>query len=77
MAASYLAAPGTEAGPCAKSCQHIDCALTRAMAKAPCFYCKEAIGYETGFFSQVETVLRDKDDKIYAHSKCYQEILGK
>lgn len=67
MAASYLAAPGTHAGPCWHECQHTDCGLTRRMAYTPCQLCQEAIGYETGFYSEG----RDK----LIHRKCYLKQL--
>lgn len=50
MAAGQLWAPGTEDGPCADPCEHRDCASTRAMAEAPCSYCKKPIGYDRRFY---------------------------
>lgn len=72
MAASYLAAPGTDAGPCAEECQHTDCAETRQWAAQPCFYCQEAIGYERGFYSQPRSA---GGPFPLSHSTCYQEEL--
>lgn len=73
MAAGTLAAPGTQAGPCAEDCQHTDCAATRAMADAECAYCDEPIGYETRFYRVRE--IEESSPKyatrpIYAHARC-------
>lgn len=63
MAASSLAAPGTEYGPCADPCEHTDCAATRAMAARNCIGCAEEIGYDQRFFRE--------DDGSLLHMKCW------
>lgn len=50
MAAGRLPAPGTQYGPCEGSCQHIDCAATRAQAASLCTICGTPIGYEVRFY---------------------------
>lgn len=45
MACFILPKPGTPNGPCAKPCQHRDCAATRRDADAVCPGCKHPIGY--------------------------------
>lgn len=52
MAASALAKPGTDAGPCNGVCEHRDCAITRGMAEADCAICGEKIGYDVRFYTQ-------------------------
>jgi hypothetical protein len=73
MAASYMAAPGTEAGPCLQECQHTDCRQTRQWAEALCFYCEAPIGYETGFYSQPASA---GGPFPLSHSVCYQEEIN-
>jgi hypothetical protein len=63
MAASSLPAPGTEYGPCEPSCEHTDCAATRAMAGRNCAGCAEKIGYEKRFFRE--------DDGSLLHMACW------
>jgi hypothetical protein len=41
----YPKKPGTEYGPCADECQHIDCAKSRSDAASKCRICNEPIGY--------------------------------
>jgi hypothetical protein len=69
MAAASLAAPGTEAGPCAEPCEHRDCASTRKMADTPCEVCGEPIGYVQRFFRTVD----DQPDmwEHLAHAGCW------
>ncbi|HEY7195479.1 MAG TPA: hypothetical protein VH439_17180 [Gemmatimonadales bacterium] len=54
MAAGSLGKPGTERGPCATACRHIDCREIREWARALCHYCGKEIGYETRFYRQGE-----------------------
>lgn len=63
MAASSLAAPGTEYGPCDEACEHTDCAATRVMAERNCIACAEKIGFEKRFFRE------DSGDLV--HMKCW------
>lgn len=63
MAASALPRPGTEYGPCEGSCEHTDCAATRAMADRNCAGCAEKIGYDQRFFRE--------DDGSLLHMKCW------
>ncbi len=57
MGYGILSGPGTEAGPCEGTCDHRDCAGTRAMAEAPCKRCCEPIGYDAKFYD-----IRDRDE---------------
>jgi hypothetical protein len=68
MAAGTLPSPGTEYGPCADSCQHRDCALTRSEAATGCKLCGEAIGYETRYYNDNEYGL--------VHARCLENKLG-
>lgn len=51
MAAGRLPAPGTDLGPCAEPCQHVDCAETRRMAESACEDCGKPIGYDVRFYN--------------------------
>ncbi len=61
MAAVSLDPPGTEFGPCAEPCQHIDCDATRREAATVCNRCGQPIGYGRGFFN---------DNPGLAHASC-------
>lgn len=65
MAAAALPAPGTKFGPCEGSCEHVDCARTRADVAKACVICGEPIGYERRFY-----VL---DDRGAAHASCAED----
>jgi hypothetical protein len=67
MAVGNLPPVGSQYGPCAEPCVHLDCAATRECAAAPCRICSEPIGYETGFFQESEPQLRPR---IYVHAMC-------
>jgi hypothetical protein len=54
MAAGILSKPGTEYGPCASPCKHIDCAKSREQAASHCALCSTPIGYDRRFY--LETV---------------------
>ncbi len=69
MAAGYLGAPGSNAGPCVQECRHTDCAATRAMANAACYLCQEPIGYDVGFYN-------DPEDGL-VHRLCYLQSIEK
>lgn len=68
MAAGILSAPGTEYGPCATDCAHIDCKQTHEMAAATCHVCGKAIGYGKRFYRQGLTLSHAPclEDSIYA-----------
>jgi hypothetical protein len=51
MAATFLSPPGTEYGPCADPCVHIDCAASRDQAATPCTICRQPIGYDTYYWT--------------------------
>lgn len=63
MAAGKIPAPGSEYGPCADPCQHIDCAQTRAMAATVCRFCGQPIGYDTRLY--------DVEHQL-VHADCYE-----
>lgn len=67
MAAGRLPAPGTELGPCADACHHIDCAKTREMAEQPCRICGNGIGYGTFFYHDLEI------PQPLAHATCLEQ----
>ena len=50
MGWGVIAAPGTKAGPCEGSCDHIDCQATRDEAARVCHHCEGQIGYETPYY---------------------------
>lgn len=52
MAAGRLPKPGTEYGPCAVECNHIDCAHTREDAKCVCRICAKPIGYDVRYYDE-------------------------
>lgn len=71
MAASALSAPGTQYGPCANPFEHRDCAASREMAEAPCYYGDGVIGYERRFY-----MIQDGSSvygPVYAHAVCHEE----
>lgn len=65
MAAGVLSKPGTEYGPCAEPCRHIDCAGTRTIAETVCRYCDKPIGYDRRFYN----------DEGYVHSSCSEDAI--
>ena len=44
MAAGFLAAPGTEYGPCLEPCSHSTCLESWRRWEAPCKFCDNPIG---------------------------------
>lgn len=70
MAASFLPEPGSQRGPCAAECKHIDCGVTRRMAAEVCSYCSRPIGYETRFYN-AENI----SDGILVHADCYEDAI--
>lgn len=54
MASTFLSKPGTEFGPCASECVHVDCAASRKQAESICPGCKGEIGYERHFIRYSE-----------------------
>lgn len=49
MAYGIIDKPGTKTGPCAKKCEHIDCAASRAEVEKVCPGCEKPIGYGAAF----------------------------
>lgn len=70
MAAATLPKPGTEYGPCAKECEHTDCAHTRRMAKSTCTICGKPIGYDTRFYRSKDG---DPTDGPWDHARCVED----
>ncbi len=68
MGWATLPKPGTNAGPCAKNCKHIDCAETRNMAASTCRLCGEAIGYDHPFYND------DQSPTHLVHTKCAHNL---
>jgi hypothetical protein len=76
-----LPEPGTEYGPCEKSCDHKDCAWTRKAAESICRFCDKPIGYDRGYYVDSEPpVVKDKKkvvmgqiEESFVHSSCQQE----
>lgn len=66
MASASIPAPGTEYGPCASLCGHIDCAESRALAESACRFCGNPIGYGTDYY-------RDEDGVGYVHALCLEQ----
>src|SRR6185369_1793970 len=48
---TQLAAPGTQYGPCASECPHVECAVMRRRAATLCNLCNHPIGYNQRFFN--------------------------
>lgn len=69
MAASKLAEPGTEYGPCERVCAHSDCAAVRKMAEAICRICKVPIGYGIRFYGERT---HPEGGTMYAHAVCLE-----
>lgn len=71
MAAGTIAAPGTEAGPCAdEDCGHRYCNFTREDAGRKCAHCDKPIGYDARFY------VIDRDELgavVLAHAACHEE----
>lgn len=54
MAQGFLAAIGSEHGPCEdEACGHAYCASGRESLEKVCRHCNEIIGADTGFFQDV------------------------
>jgi hypothetical protein len=68
MAAATLPEPGTKFGPCI-TCQHRDCAETRAMAAHPCRLCGQPIGYNTRFYQDPTSA----DPHVLVHARCLED----
>ena len=65
MSAARISAPGTEYGPCAEPCQHMDCASARGIAESACVICGVAIGYERRFYRE--------DGGGFVHAVCAED----
>jgi len=61
LSRSKVPAPGSENGPCEKSCGHIKCNELRHIANTICSICHKPIGYEIPFLQYEER---------YFHEKC-------
>ena len=70
MAASILAEPGTEYGPCERACGHSDCAAVRKMAETICRVCKVPIGYGIWFYGERT---HPEGGTMYAHAVCLED----
>ena len=74
MAASKLAEPGTEYGPCkqpySSPCGHSDCAAVRKMAEATCRICNVPIGYGLRFYGEQT---HPEGGSMYVHAVCLEE----
>lgn len=78
MAASAIPVPGSEYGPCAEACEHIDCAANRTAAAGTCRICKEPIGFGNRVFDEwydQETPTGRYD--YYVHELCYLKECGR
>ena len=73
MAASKLAEPGTEYGPCkqpySSPCGHSDCATVRKMAEAICRICNVPIGYGLRFYGERT---HPEGGTMYVHAVCLE-----
>jgi hypothetical protein len=67
MAFSRLPSPGTDYGPCAPECSHVDCAETRRQAAQLCPRCLNPIGYENNF-------MRDSSGRLMHDACACQEV---
>lgn len=48
-----LKQPGDEQGACISNCAHLDCLSVRQIASERCRICKDPIGFEQPFYSEV------------------------
>ena len=62
---------GTEYGPCVETCEHRDCAATRADAASVCHYCGDPIGYDTKYYTEGEAAA-----KRLVHAVCVWKRRG-
>jgi hypothetical protein len=53
MSASVITLNRGHNGICAEACSHLDCIAARAIAVERCRICKEHIGFEQPFYSEV------------------------
>lgn len=65
MGAGVLSLPGSEYGPCAEPCHHIDCTGSRTIVDALCRYCDKPIGYDRRFYN----------DEGYVHASCSEDAI--
>lgn len=73
MAAGRLPEPGTQFGPCADPCAHIDCGVTRADAAQDCPLCHKPIGYEVRFYMDEESRQRPDGHRMLVHARCLED----
>jgi len=77
MAQGFMAAPGTEYGPCAdEDCGHdTQCGFARRLLALPCDLCGETIGPDVGYFNATP------DDApvwtVLVHSLCEYERIDR
>ena len=64
MAAGYLD-PNL---PCKDECKHKDCAATRTIAAALCYWCKQPIGYDTAFYHRPQ----EEEGGGWEHAVCLE-----
>jgi excisionase family DNA binding protein len=63
-----LKQPGTEQGACIGNCTHLDCLSVKQIAAERCRICKEEIGFEQPFYSEIEAKV---------HKLCLEAELAK
>ena len=56
-------------GPDEQPCEHTDCAEIIKMSVTMCFYCKQPIGWDRGFYRL--------DSGILVHSACHIDAIEK
>ena len=66
MASSFIHPPDDYFGPCVEPCTHMDCATYRRIAKLPCDFCGEEIGFNRPYYADMDT---------FAHASCFEENL--
>lgn len=64
MAAGVLPKPGSHAGPCKKTCAHLDCVETRERAASMCLYCRKSVGYGKRIYQHGDYTV---------HAVCHEE----
>jgi excisionase family DNA binding protein len=68
MSASIIALNREHNAICAEACSHFDCIAARAIAAERCRICKEHIGFEKPFYSEVSAKV---------HKRCLETELAK
>ena len=80
MAASSIATPGSEYGPCVdRLCGHADCEANRQAAECICRICNQPIGYDTKYYDEWYDHENARSEDRYAygvHFLCFHNEIA-